>query len=420
MDLSPPSLTRSPVSSPNTDYPSPDLVDSHYALASMYDQTCVMDPHFESNNTLPPLEATSSADWSDTIALHPATTSGMHNMLSAEYDPFAHYDPSLPPAYSHDIYASHTSHVPSISLSSHQLGRTLSHSPDPSSRHSFSYRHSISPPPRIKMERASDYPNPVDGSQYPSPHLSHPVPIDVGSHSSAASSSGYLSDVPSDPWPKSEYPSLEPEVYHSGSGDVDSSLLQDRQPYRIQRTPRTRQRRLTTRDEANFQCAHRGCGKLFSRSYNYKAHLETHDDKREYPFPCMEADCNKKFVRKTDLQRHHQSVHMKERNHKCDYCSRMFARKDTLRRYGYISKLKIESEGPQLLTFLRHMEDGCSKRFDIGIMDLRSEDYGSYSTRSSGDLLAPAAQLPPMTSSQLQSPHPNHLEPIPSSMRRER
>jgi len=71
---------------------------------------------------------------------------------------------------------------------------------------------------------------------------------------------------------------------------------------------------------------------MFSRSYNYKAHLETHDEKREYPFPCQVPDCNKRFVRKTDLQRHHASVHLRERTHKCDYCGRMFARKDTLRR----------------------------------------------------------------------------------------
>jgi uncharacterized Zn-finger protein len=97
--------------------------------------------------------------------------------------------------------------------------------------------------------------------------------------------------------------------------------------------PRRAPRRLTTKEEANFQCEVKGCGKLFSRSYNFKAHMETHDEKRDYPFPCPVNECNKKFVRKTDLQRHHQSVHMKERNHKCDYCSRLFARKDTLRRF---------------------------------------------------------------------------------------
>jgi len=80
--------------------------------------------------------------------------------------------------------------------------------------------------------------------------------------------------------------------------------------------------------------------------------METHDAAREYPFPCPLENCTKKFVRKTDLQRHHQSVHMKQRNHRCDYCSRFFARKDTLR---------------------RHMEDGCAKRFDIGSVEFPPE-----------------------------------------------
>lgn len=96
---------------------------------------------------------------------------------------------------------------------------------------------------------------------------------------------------------------------------------------------RTRQpRKLTTKEDANFHCHVKGCEKLFGRSYNFKAHVETHAS-HEYPFPCPLKDCDKKFVRKTDLQRHHQSVHMKQRNHRCDYCSRYFAREDTLRKY---------------------------------------------------------------------------------------
>ena len=91
-------------------------------------------------------------------------------------------------------------------------------------------------------------------------------------------------------------------------------------------------RRLTTREEANFQCEIKGCGKLFSRSYNYKTHLLTHDEKRERPSPCLVKGCDQRFVRKTDLRRHELSVHLKERSHGCDYCSRLFARRDTLRR----------------------------------------------------------------------------------------
>ncbi|KAJ4417499.1 hypothetical protein N0V85_001822 [Neurospora sp. IMI 360204] len=186
---------------------------------------------------------------------------------------------------------------------------------------------------------------------------------------------GYLSDGGSSGWQKSDYQPLEPEFYPGPGAAQTSAFLQNGQrSYRVPR-PKRQQRRLTTKEEANFQCEVKGCGKLFSRSYNYKAHLETHEPNRDYPFPCQEAGCTKKFVRKTDLQRHHQSVHLKERSHKCDYCSRLFARKDTLR---------------------RHMEDGCSKRFDIGTMDLRPETYDSFARPSSS---GPMSQHYPLSSS---------------------
>ena len=70
---------------------------------------------------------------------------------------------------------------------------------------------------------------------------------------------------------------------------------------------RTRKRRqLTTAAEANHEC--HLCGKLFGRSYNHKAHMETHDPSRVYAHPCGVQACGKKFVRKTDLTRHYQSV----------------------------------------------------------------------------------------------------------------
>ena len=144
-------------------------------------------------------------------------------------------------------------------------------------------------------------------------------------------------------WSKVEYPTshdlpsistLPIPLYDRRSESQEQSPARPHDQRRVPSTiVRTRQpRRLTTKEDANFQCHVKGCGKLFGRSYNFKAHMETHDAGREYPFPCPLKDCNKKFVRKTDLQRHHQSVHMKQRNHRCDYCSRFFARKDTLRR----------------------------------------------------------------------------------------
>ncbi len=67
-----------------------------------------------------------------------------------------------------------------------------------------------------------------------------------------------------------------------------------------------RRRQLTTPAEANHKCEQ--CGKLFERRYNYRAHLATHDPERVYAHTCQVEWCDKKFVRKTDLVRHHQSV----------------------------------------------------------------------------------------------------------------
>lgn len=151
----------------------------------------------------------------------------------------------------------------------------------------------------------------------------------------------YLGESPSSSWSRSESERIpgslhtEPRVQDAGAAQDDSTATggsgSRTQQHRASR-PKRSTRRLTTREEANYQCEVPGCGKLFSRSYNYRAHMETHDENREYPFACQVDGCDRKFVRKTDLVRHHSSIHAKERNHKCDYCGRSFARKDTLRR----------------------------------------------------------------------------------------
>ncbi|KAK4115616.1 hypothetical protein N656DRAFT_388507 [Canariomyces notabilis] len=384
MDLTPPALTRSPSSPANTycpsersslDYPSPGLVEQQYKLSSIYgDQSCAVTPPMDHETSLPPLDSMGHHDWNSTTVIHPVSSaSGMPNILSSEYDTFGNY------SYTHDVYHAHSaSHAPSIHASTPPpTGSAPRSSPAPS-RTSIPYTPAPSVPgsltPRLKMEGSSEYSQCMDG-HYPSPRsVQTSFASDSGAY--ASTSGGYLSDSGSTTWHKPEFQPVEPEPFYP----QPSAYLHDaRRQYRITR-PRRAPRRLTTKEEANFQCEVKGCGKLFSRSYNFKAHMETHDEKREYPFPCPVNDCNKKFVRKTDLQRHHQSVHMRERNHKCDYCGRMFARKDTLR---------------------RHMEDGCSKRFDIGTLDLRAESYDSMHPGARpmgplGHMIPPPGGLPPM------------------------
>ncbi|OBT40635.1 hypothetical protein VE00_08366 [Pseudogymnoascus sp. WSF 3629] len=121
--------------------------------------------------------------------------------------------------------------------------------------------------------------------------------------------------------------------YDSGAeGVVQGSSSTNAGSSRTTPSQEKRPRIVTTREDGNYECTVDGCGKLFNRSYNYRAHMETHDADRVHPFICALPDCMKRFRRKTDLQRHHQSVHIKEKSHQCEYCGRFFSRKDTLGR----------------------------------------------------------------------------------------
>jgi len=67
-----------------------------------------------------------------------------------------------------------------------------------------------------------------------------------------------------------------------------------------------KKRRLTKPDEAKYRC--QTCGKCFSRVWNYNAHRETHNPGRPKPHTCTVPNCEKSFVRRTDLTRHVQCV----------------------------------------------------------------------------------------------------------------
>lgn len=284
---SPPPLSRSPVSSLTTDfYPSPDLGASHYQLDFMYGQLCDMG----SGHATPPPDAL--------VGVTPA-----HAYTFALCGP-SEYAPDLPFAT-----------PPPVGRAARGAGYEMGDG------------RTGSPGRYAKAE------NPIKlcASQYPSPELARAIPEGFGA---AAGGPGAYADSAAQAWPRAEYPPLDEETYAPLAGPRAASVASPplpppRAPSRPARKP---PRRLTTKEDANYQCRVEGCGKLFSRSYNYKAHLETHDDQREYPFPCVVSGCGRRFVRKTDLSRHHQSVHAKERNHECDYCGRLFARKDTLRR----------------------------------------------------------------------------------------
>lgn len=350
MNLSPPSLTQSsstpchaycPSDRSSLDYPSPGLVEQQYKLSPIYgaEPPCSMPPGLEAGpeTSLPPLDAMSqSPDWNTTGPMHPSSSPAtMPSIVSAECGTYLGYGSP----YGHDMYHAHSPHGTPMDTATPPPSRPVARSPVPSMpRTPLSYPPATSVPGPLKMETSSEYGQTIEVAHYPSPRSVQSVPTpytaDNGGYTSAAS--GYLSDTSSTGWHKSDYPTAEADHFYGGATGQGPAFMHDApRAYRVQR-PRRAPRRLTTKEEANFQCEVKGCGKLFSRSYNFKAHMETHDEKREYPFPCLLVGCNKKFVRKTDLQRHHSSVHARERSYKCDYCARMFARKDTLRRWAFL------------------------------------------------------------------------------------
>ncbi|WQF81481.1 Putative Zinc finger C2H2-type [Colletotrichum destructivum] len=399
MDLTPPSLTRSPTSPTRTycpsersslDYPSPELAAQQYKITTLYaaGPLCSAGLTTDADISLPPLDPRTTTDWVASSIMAPSSSSfSIPNVLS-EYDQFAEYDSPIPASYGSEAYPPPPSHSSGPAHHPHCLTDSPGRSPGPSSsRSSFSYAQSGhaagSLGPRIKMENTNDYGSGIDTSHYASPRsVQAPYMTDSGPY--GASHQHYLPDTQSPSWSKVEYGA---EQYYQNTPAVEPappSLEARRTEDSKHNRPKRAPRKMTSFADAQYQCQVKGCGKLFSRSYNYKAHLDTHDEKREYPFPCSVTDCNKRFVRKTDLQRHNQSVHMKEKNHRCDYCGRLFARKDTLR---------------------RHMEDGCSKRFDVGTCDLRVDGYEGMgaASRSMGAPIHPmgssSGPLPPIAMS---------------------
>ncbi|KAG0642038.1 hypothetical protein HOY80DRAFT_1008146 [Tuber brumale] len=174
--------------------------------------------------------------------------------------------------------------------------------------------------------------------------------------------------------------------FHSGAADTSG-------------VSRVRKKRhLTEPSEANFHCTK--CGKYFSRIWNYNAHLETHNPHRPRPHVCPVDDCKKAFVRRTDLTRHQQCVHAKDKKFRCELCNNMFARKDTLR---------------------RHEDDGCPKRVDIASRGSKnkpivwnSQALGFYSAMQRRDEVFPnmTAYDPQMRPNHYDNGMSSHLPPL--------
>ncbi|KAI9798010.1 MAG: hypothetical protein M1835_005013 [Candelina submexicana] len=284
------------------------------------------------------------------------------DVFSAAYDPFAtvhstpahnYGEPTFPSAVLGTTDMRSPSLRPNGSVSSTQRSSFSSGATPEGYSNSSS---ELGYTPRVKMEESNDWFSNTSSNHTLQPTL--PIPenmsLSQGSFPSTMDSREIRNADPNG-WSRLDRATEDNRVTSGRSYDDlfsnynDQRLKHEDLQSRPTNTTRTRRKRqLTTPADANHEC--RVCGKLFGRSYNFKAHMETHDPARVYNHPCTMGNCGKKFVRKTDLVRHQQSVHMRQRNYQCELCGNNFARKDTLR---------------------RHTEDGCPKRFEINSRGLR-------------------------------------------------
>lgn len=82
------------------------------------------------------------------------------------------------------------------------------------------------------------------------------------------------------------------------------------------------------REDKTYVCGFKDCGKLFTRRYNVRSHVQTHLSDR--PFVCDFDGCKKAFVRQHDLTRH-KKIH-EEFEFNCP-CGKKFSRHDALYRH---------------------------------------------------------------------------------------
>ncbi|KAK2459884.1 hypothetical protein APHAL10511_008084 [Amanita phalloides] len=96
-------------------------------------------------------------------------------------------------------------------------------------------------------------------------------------------------------------------------------------------TERTRKASVNRRKaDAPFVCPVDGCGSTFTRSFNLKGHMRSHNE--EKPFVCHWPGCTKAFARQHDCKRH-EALHSNYRPFTCEGCSKPFARMDALNRH---------------------------------------------------------------------------------------
>ena len=105
-------------------------------------------------------------------------------------------------------------------------------------------------------------------------------------------------------------------------------------PTPLQRVPVNRPsvkgRRHNASSERRYSCS--VCSRAFDKKYNLREHEKKHDPSSISPHVCPAPGCGKRLGRRTDVNRHFQSVHEKAKRFVCTKCLKRFDRKDTLSR----------------------------------------------------------------------------------------
>ena len=85
--------------------------------------------------------------------------------------------------------------------------------------------------------------------------------------------------------------------------------------------------------ERRYVCSYPNCGLTYTRLGDLKKHIFNHIHISTYKCTYPECGDNRYFRDNTNLQRHVQSYHKKEKPHLCTLCNKYFGRSDTYKRH---------------------------------------------------------------------------------------
>lgn len=129
----------------------------------------------------------------------------------------------------------------------------------------------------------------------------------------------------------------------SGTGSENITL----ESKTTEATKQAARRRRKDPNNAKFACEY--CGETFTRAYNLKGHIRSHEGSK--PFVC--ETCGKGFARRHDLKRH-ELLHTGVKKYACEACQTPFVRLDALQRHH---KSEVGSPFPASTVYIATLAD---------------------------------------------------------------